>query len=49
MNREQTLTKLKNALGERVFTNFVEAKRREWQENIAQVHPCELDRYLNIY
>lgn len=40
---------VKEALGEHVFTNFVEAKRREWQEYIAQVHPWELERYLNVY
>ncbi|HKD99935.1 MAG TPA: type I glutamate--ammonia ligase [Planctomycetota bacterium] len=37
------------ALGNHVLTNFVEAKRQEWQEYIAQVHPWEIDRYLSVY
>ena len=37
---------LKEALGEHVFSQFVHAKRTEWQEYIATVHPWEVDRYL---
>ena len=38
---------LKDSLGEHIFTHFVEAKRQEWQDYIAQVHNWELRRYLN--
>ena len=37
---------MKEALGEHVFRHFVEAKEREWQEYIAQVHEWEIERYL---
>ena len=37
---------LKYALGEHIFAQFVHAKRTEWQEYIAAVHPWEVDRYL---
>jgi len=37
---------LKEALGEHIFAQFVHAKRVEWQEYIAAVHPWEVDRYL---
>ncbi len=39
-------TVLKEALGEHIFSNFVTAKRAEWSEYIAAVHPWEIDRYL---
>ena len=37
---------MKEALGEHCFDQFIDAKRAEWQEYIAAVHPWELDRYL---
>ncbi len=40
---------VKEALGEHIFTNFVEAKTQEWSEYIAQVHGWELQRYLRVY
>ncbi|MBI1849094.1 MAG: type I glutamate--ammonia ligase [Planctomycetes bacterium] len=40
---------VKEALGEHVVAHFLEAKRQEWQDYIAQVHPWELDRYLSQY
>ncbi len=39
-------TVLKDALGEHAFKQFVHAKRVEWSEYIAAVHPWEIDRYL---
>ena len=39
-------TVLKDALGEHCFDQFIGAKRAEWQDYIASVHPWELDRYL---
>ncbi|MCB9915172.1 MAG: type I glutamate--ammonia ligase [Planctomycetes bacterium] len=40
---------VKNALGNHIFEQFVAAKRQEWQEYIAAVHPWETDRYLTVY
>ena len=37
------------ALGEHIFDHFIEAKKREWSEYIAQVHEWELERYLGAY
>ncbi|NQU47242.1 MAG: type I glutamate--ammonia ligase [Planctomycetes bacterium] len=37
---------LKDALGEHTFHQFIIAKRSEWSDYIAAVHPWELDRYL---
>jgi glutamine synthetase len=37
------------ALGEHIFTNFVEAKETIWHEYIAQVHTWEHERYLMRY
>jgi len=40
---------VKEALGEHIYTHFMAAKREEWHEYIAQVHPWEVDRYLTAY
>ncbi len=40
---------VKTALGEHIVAHFVEAKRQEWQEYIAHVHPWEVERYLSQY
>jgi glutamine synthetase len=40
---------MREALGDLIFTHFVEAKRTEWATYIAQVHPWELERYLSTY
>ncbi len=40
---------LKNALGEHILTNFLEAKRSEWHEYISQVSGWEIERYLNKF
>ena len=37
---------LKDALGEHAFSQFITAKRAEWQDYIASVHQWEVDRYL---
>jgi glutamine synthetase len=37
------------ALGEHIATQFLAAKRLEWQEYITQVSPWELDNYLAKY
>ena len=38
-----------DALGEHITSNFLEAKRQEWQEYITQVSKWELDNYLAKY
>ncbi|MBN2243627.1 MAG: glutamine synthetase [Acidobacteria bacterium] len=40
---------LQNALGSRISSHIIQAKRSEWEEYIGQVHPWELDRYLGSY
>ena len=40
---------LKNALGDHIFTNFVEAKRAEWHTYIAKVSGWEIEQYLNKF
>jgi glutamine synthetase len=40
---------LQSALGSRISDHIIQAKRREWQEYISQVHPWELERYLASY
>ena len=40
---------MREVLGEHLFTNFVESKKKEWSEYISQVSTWELDRYLTSY
>ncbi|MEJ2547296.1 MAG: type I glutamate--ammonia ligase [Gemmatimonadota bacterium] len=40
---------MRAVLGEHLFTNFVESKKKEWSEYISQVSTWELDRYLTSY
>ncbi|MDX1501670.1 MAG: type I glutamate--ammonia ligase [Thermoanaerobaculia bacterium] len=40
---------IREALGDHIFDNFVRAKRQEWGEYIAHVHPWEQERYLKEY
>lgn len=40
---------MKNTLGEHILANFIFAKRSEWQEYIATVHPWETERYLTSF
>ena len=37
---------MRDALGEHIFEQFVRAKKAEWGDYIAAVHPWEVDRYL---
>jgi glutamine synthetase len=46
MERDPLITE---TLGEHITSRFVEAKRAEWSEYIAQVHPWETARYLATY
>ncbi len=36
------------ALGEHVFTRYVDLKRAEWEDYRVQVSPWELDQYLSV-
>ena len=40
---------MREVLGEHLFTNFLESKKKEWSEYISQVSSWELDRYLTSY
>jgi glutamine synthetase len=40
---------IREALGEHVFSRFVEAKRQEWDEYRTQVSAWEVDRYLEAF
>ena len=40
---------IKEALGEHITSNFLTAKRQEWEEYITQVSQWELDNYLAKY
>ncbi len=40
---------IKEALGDHIARNFLEAKRQEWREYISQVSQWELDAYLAKY
>jgi glutamine synthetase len=40
---------LQRTLGSHISNHIIQAKRKEWQEYIAQVHPWELERYLAYY
>jgi glutamine synthetase len=42
-------TVIREALGDHVFSHFVEAKRLEWDEYRTQVSGWELDRYLDQF
>ncbi len=40
---------VKEALGEHIYRHFVRAKRQEWHDYLAHVHPWERARYLESY
>jgi glutamine synthetase len=40
---------IREALGEHIFSRFVEAKRREWDEYRMQVSSWEVERYLEAF
>ena len=40
---------MRDTLGEHVFSHFIEAKKAEWGEYIAQVHEWEVERYLGKF
>lgn len=45
----QTDSVVKDALGEHIYTNFLEAKRIEWSSYATFVSQWEIDTYLDIY
>jgi glutamine synthetase len=40
---------MRDAVGEHIFEQFLEAKRQEWADYISQVLPWETDRYLTEF
>ncbi len=40
---------MREALGEQIFSRFLEAKRIEWEIYRQQVHDWEVDQYLTVY
>ena len=42
-------TVLREALGEHIFTHYLDSKKKEWGEYIAQVSDWELKTYLPTY
>jgi glutamine synthetase len=40
---------MREALGDHIFSHFVEAKLTSWNEYSATVHAWEIDRYLARY
>ncbi len=40
---------IKGALGEHVYEKLAEAKAKEWESFIMQVHQWEIDRYLTLF
>ena len=40
---------IRKALGEHVYTKYVEAKRQEWKEYTTRVSQWEIERYLNKF
>ena len=40
---------IKSALGEHIYSHFLEAKKIEWEMYRKQVHPWEIKQYLDIF
>ena len=40
---------VRHTLGEHIFNQYIQTKRKEWQSYIAQVHQWEIDQYLTRY
>jgi glutamine synthetase len=40
---------VKDVLGDHIYKYFIEAKMKEWELYIQQVHPWEQERYLSIF
>ncbi len=40
---------VKDSLGSHIYEQFITAKKAEWSDYIAAVHPWEVDRYLTRY
>ena len=40
---------IKDAVGSHILEHFVTAKRKEWHDYLAHVHPWERERYLHEY
>lgn len=40
---------VQDALGEHIYTSFLEGQRLELEDYRLQVHPWEIDQYLAVY
>ncbi|MCA9524031.1 MAG: type I glutamate--ammonia ligase [Myxococcales bacterium] len=40
---------VRQTLGDTIYFHFLQAKEREWEDYISQVHSWEIDRYLTSY
>ena len=40
---------IQSALGEHIYKHFMEAKQLEWEIFSSQVHPWELEQYMEIF
>jgi glutamine synthetase len=40
---------MRETLGDHIFNHFLVAERAEWDSDIRQVSPWEIERYLNTY
>jgi len=40
---------MRETLGDHIFFHFINAKKKEWNDYISQVHPWEIDKYLKYY
>jgi glutamine synthetase len=44
----ETSRVVRSAVGEHVYAYFLQTKRQEWLDYIAEVHPWEVERYLKV-
>ncbi len=40
---------MRETLGDHIFFHFIDAKKKEWNDYISQVHRWEIERYLKYY
>lgn len=49
VERMEKSSLMRETLGDHIFFHFIQAKKQEWNYYISQVHPWELESYLNYY
>jgi glutamine synthetase len=40
---------IRETLGEHIFTKYIEAKRKEWEDYRTKITPWEIEHYLTKY